>query len=473
MRQRAQLKRSTGSGPSRQAWLSLALASASYVVVLDSIGVSVAFAQIEEAFPSTERTTLAWISTGFSITLASFLLLGGRLADRYGRRRTFLIGTAVYLVGAIAATAAPNLAVLISARLIGGAGGALLTATAIALALPHFPPQFRGAAMGWLGAGGAIAAILGPILGSTMVDLVGWRGAFATAIPICVVVLISGPRVLEETQRTSAAEGGGLDLVDVIIGTLAVGLFALAIIQGRTWGWTALATLAAFAFSALLLPLFLFRSARSQHPLLELSVFSNRSFTTATVAQMGTQIGIFAWFFGTPLFLQNVWGWSTVEAGWTLAAAMLLGFVSVPAGRWADRSGYPNVLVTGSLVAASGMAWWILRISDTASATSLLPGLLIFGLGAGLVGVPGTGAALVTIPDTELGMANAAHQTTRRLVQALGIAVAVAVLGSRDADSVTNFKWVWAITCVGYLFSGLTILFTYPRLTEPDEGQNP
>jgi len=453
----------------RRAWFALALAASSYVVVLDSIGVSVAFAEIEAAFPATARTTLAWVSTGFSIALAAMLLLGGRLADRYGRRRIFLTGTGVYLVGAFISTAAPTPAVLIGSRVIQGSGGALMTATAIALALPEFPERHRGLAMGWLGAGGAMASVLGPILGSTMVDLVGWRGAFAMTIPFCALTMVFGHRLLRESEIS--AHPGRLDLPSVGVGIASVALFTLAIIQGRTWGWGSAPTLGSFAISIGLFPVFVHRSATTDTPLLSLSVFANRRFTVATIAQLGTQTGIFAWFFATPLFLQNIWGWSPVEAGWALALAMMLGFISIPAGRWADRRGYRSVLALGALIPALGMGWWIIALDGQSDlGVGLVPGLVLFGAGAGIVGVPGTGAALVGVSNTDLGMANAAHQTTRRTVQALGVAAAVAILGSRDNDSVASFKWVWALTLLGYLFSALVIAVAYPADREPHDA---
>jgi MFS family permease len=440
----------------------MALAATSYVVILDSIGVSVAFARIEEAFPDTPRTTLAWVSTGFSITLASLLLLGGRLADRNGRKRVFISGSAIYLVGACISTTAPHVAILIAGRVVGGVGGALMTVTAIALALPMFPSEHRGLALGWLGVAGALASVLGPILGSTMVELVGWRGAFGMTIPFALIILVFGKRILVESEV--AADPGGLDLISVVVGTSAVALFTLGVIQGSSWGWASISSLAVFGASMVLLPLFLYRSATSAAPLLSLAAFQDRRFAVGTLAQMGSQLGIFAWFFGTPLFLQNVWNWSTIDAGWALAGAMTLGVISVPAGRWADRNGYRTVLVVGSTIASSGVVWWIVTLGENPSLwTGLVPGLFLFGLGAGFVGLPGTGAALVGITDTNLGTANAAHQTVRRLVQAMGVAVAVSVVGSRDADSVANFKWVWAITAAGYAFSAITILVAYPR----------
>ncbi len=448
--------------PTRQAWQSMALAAASYVVVLDSISVSVAFARIEEAFASTPRTTLAWVSTGFSITLASPILLGGRLADRHGRKRVFIAGAAIYSLGATISTAAPLAAILIGGRVVSGVGGALMTVTAIALALPMFPAGHRGVALGWLGVAGALAAVLGPILGSTMVELLGWRGAFGMTIPFAVVILAFGNRIRTESEMLP--DPGGLDLISGVVGTASVALLALGVIQGSSWGWASGSSLLVFGVSLLLLPVFLYRSASSDTPLLSLAAFRDRRFSVATLAQAGTQLGIFAWFFGTPLFLQNVWQWSTSDAGWALAAAMTLGVISVPAGRWADRNGYRMVLVVGSSIASSGVVWWIVVLDSEPNLwTGLVPGLLIFGLGAGFVGLPGTGAALVSTPDVNLGTANAAHQTVRRLTQAMGVAVSVSLLGSREADSLTNFKWVWTVTAIGYAFSALTILVAYPR----------
>jgi MFS family permease len=179
------------------------------------------------------------------------------------------------------------------------------------------------------------------------------------------------------------------------------------------------------------------------------------------ISQTATQTAVFAWFFSMPLFLANIWGWSTIETGLAMAVPMLFSFNSVLAGRYADRHGYRMVLSTGGLIAAAGLGWWMIALDNEPSYLALAVGLVVFGWGSGQVGVIGMGAALNSLNDDLLAEGNAALQTNRRLVQGLGAATALAILGNRDASSFAAFRWAWAFAAGGYLISAI-VMWWYP-----------
>ena len=198
----------------------------------------------------------------------------------------------------------------------------------------------------------------------------------------------------------------------------------------------------------------MWRCSTFRAPLLRLDIFRHRRFTIATVNQLGSQFAIFAFFFWMPLFLINVWGWSAAGVGWAVAIPLVMSMNSVPIGRFADRHGYRGVLAVGGLFGAGGLAWCYLVVGDgPAFWSQLFPGLLLFGWGIGMVGITSASAALAGLEAEELAMANSMFQTTRRLVQTLGIASVVAILGDRSADSLELFQRVWLVTGVGFLIS--------------------
>ncbi len=185
----------------------------------------------------------------------------------------------------------------------------------------------------------------------------------------------------------------------------------------------------ALALSVALAVTFLLRCDRAASPLVDLGLFRDQRFALANLSQAGTQFAINAWFFTTPLFLINVWGYSALAGGTAVAIGMVVSFVSVPVGHWSDRHGYRGVLALGAVIAASGMFVWVFSVDESPDFWSLyLVGLLLFGLGAGMVGIVVTNAALTDIPEHDLGIGNAVFQTVRRLCGALGVAVAVVVV---------------------------------------------
>jgi MFS family permease len=434
------------------------LASASYVTILDNLGLAVAFPSIEKAFPSFERTTLAWVSSGYAVALASLLLVGGRLADRYGRRRLYRLGMVGFAVAALASALAPNPWVLIAARTVQGGAGAAVMASALALALPLVPAERRGVAMGWLGIAGSGASLLGPLIAGNLLSLTSWRLVFCITPPLCAAAWWWAPRIFDEvvTDRSSR-----VDVVGAVEATVAVAAGTLAITQSARLGVDHPVVAAGAVTAVVLGTAFLVRCRRVANPLLRLGTLRRRSFTVATASQLFTQLTIFAWFFSIPIFLQDEWGWSPSRSGWVITIAMLAACNSVFVGSYADRRGYRSVLVSGGICTGAGMILWLFMLGSSPSWWAILPGLVIFGWGTGMVGMTSTAAALDGVPADELAMANATHQTARRLMQTLGTAVAVAVIGNRDTADFGRFRWVWALVAAGYLLSAV-IAVAYP-----------
>jgi hypothetical protein len=274
--------------------------------------------------------------------------------------------------------------------------------------------------------------------------------------------LLLGPRVLHESAPANRDEGAGIDVVSTIVGTAGIALFTLAILQGPRWGWASGAVIGSLVASVVLVAAMVWRCARTTSPLLDLALFRDRRFTVANLSQAGTQLAIFAWFFTTPLFLINVWHYSALAGGTAVAIGMVVSFVSIPVGHWSDRHGYRGVLVVGGLISAAAMGWWVLVVDAEAHFwRDYFPGLVGFGLGAGMVGIVVTNAALASLPEVDLAAANATFQMVRRLVGAIGVAIAVAILGDRTTESVAAFRGTWIMIAVGYLFSVFAAL-AYP-----------
>ena len=335
-----------------------------FTIILDNNAANVAFPFIERSFPETPRSTLAWVSTGFSIMAAALLLVSGRLADRSGRRRIFLTGMTVFAVASALTAIAPTPALLIAARLVQGAGSALLSATAVALLLSEFPPAKRGLALGIWGTVASAGAAAGPTLGALAIEASSWRLVFLLNVPIAVVVLTFGRAILRQDRPEGTS--GTLDLFGTATGTLGVAALTLSLLQGPRWGWTSPAVVGSAVACVVLLTIFFGWCHRSADPLLDLTLFNDRRFATANLSQAGTQMAIFVWFFTTPLFLINVWHYSALAGGTAVAIGMIASFVSMPVGHWSDRHGYRRVLIAGGLVSVAGMTWWVLKVEAEA-----------------------------------------------------------------------------------------------------------
>ena len=236
-----------GAGPdsdevARSAWLALGVTTlVFFLVVVDVSAVNVAFPGIADDF-GVSTTRLSWILSGYNVTVAALLLTAGRLADSLGRKKVFLPGVVIFMIGSIASGMAPSVNLLIGARVLQAVGGAILASTALAVVLPEFPPSKRSTAIGFLGATGGLGAIAGPAIGSILIDIWSWRGIFLINVPVCILVLALAPRLLRESKNPKAT--GHIDLLGVLIGTLAISSVMVAIVQSESWGPTDLRVIA-------------------------------------------------------------------------------------------------------------------------------------------------------------------------------------------------------------------------------------
>ena len=454
----------------RRAWTAAIAASAStFLFVVDSGLLSIAFPKLAETFSHTPRSTLAWASTGFSVVMAALMAFAGNLADRVGRRRVYLGGLTVYGIGAALTASAPTVGLLIAARLLQGAGAAFFVTSALALMLVEFPAERRGAALAVWGVVGSAGAILAPTVGAEILDRWSWRWAFATLAVLALASLALGVRGLDDSRSDTAAAAP--DAVAVVAGALGIALLTLAFGRGPLWGWTDGRTLAMLVTGAALLPVVIRRSRRHPRPLVPPLLMRERSYRLLTLACVVQQIGFFSYFFSFPIILTGVWRWSVLRAGYAMAVSMAVSAVVVVlAARFADAHGYTALIVVGTVVAAASAAWWLATFGVTPDvAWALVPGLVLQGAGSSIVGNLTTAAALRGVPAGLMGSANSLHQMARRVGGAVGVAVTVALLGeSRDRGALlqgARRAWVLLIV-VHVVMGGLVVLAGAKRSTD-------
>jgi MFS family permease len=342
-------------------------------------------------------------------------------------------------------------------------GGAALYPASLALLLGAFPPERRQLAVGVWGAMGGMAAAFGPTAGALLVDAFGWRAVFAVNIPVAILAVVVGVKVLKES---TGEDRGRVDLVSVPMAALGVGLLIFAITRSDSWGLNTqmLVTLLA---AGVLLGVFVFRSLRHPAPLFDLDLFRIRSYAVANAGSLLFAVAFFGWLTFLPTFIQGEWGWSVLQTGFAIAAGPLVsGILSGYFGSLADRFGNRPVLVIGGLAGAAGMACH-LAFTDTTPNYPLgvlLPSLFIGVAGAcsfaGLVG-----AAVRDVPPTKYAMAGAGRTTIFQLAVALGIATAVAVIGNpaSSEERLSGYRTSWTISLVLYLAMAALFFTTYPK----------
>lgn len=434
----------TGAPEGRRRWLVLAVCSvAVFMSFLDVTIVNIAFPSLRAHFADAPLPVLSWVINGYGITFAALLVPAGRLADRWGRRRVFLAGVAVFVAASVACGLAPTPGFLIAARVVQAMGAAAVVPASTALLLPEFPLTQRATAMAIWGASGAVAAAAGPSLGGVLVDWMDWRLVFFVNLPIGLAALVAARRLLRES-RDGAADRG-VDLAGAALLATGVAALALGIVEGPDRGWTSPGVLAGFAVGAVLLGSLVLRCLRHPAPIVEPALFRVRSFAVANAGTLVFAVGFHALLLGNVLFLTGVWQYSVAEAGLALTPGPLVAAVASPVGgRLADRFGQRATALPGGLAFAAGTAFLATAATPVpAYAQTFLPGVLLTGLGVGLSISSFGSAAVAELPRTRYATGSAVTSCARQIGAVLGVAVLLAVLG--DAPAPPAFRTAWWI----------------------------
>lgn len=441
----------------------LALATGSLAFVLGTVNVTVtnvAFADIRADFDGAAEALTGWILSGYSLAFASTMLVGGRLADRYGRLLVFRIGLAGLLLSSLVAGLAPSIELLLLARGLQGVCGAMTVPSSLSLVLAQFPKGRQASVIGMWAAAGMVASGLSPGLAAMILEYASWRWIYLVLVPIAGLGLLGSTRYMFETVERDLSRP--LDLLGVIMGSGAVFLIVLATLQGRSWGWTSPVIVGCFVTGAALLPLFLYRSQRHPEPLFDPGLFRVRSFAVANAAVGLSMIGAFTSWFLWPYFLNGVWHYSKLGIGLAFTPSPIIsGAVAVLGGRWADRRGFRGMMTAAASVATAGMLWlWFFLDEDVEFWFAFFPSTVLFGLGMGILASQLNSAALRDIPAESIATANGVHQSLRYAIGGTGVAVALAVLGGTHE--------VWRYDVLWMLLAGLQFLvvpimwFGYP-----------
>lgn len=368
-----------------------------------------------------------WVINAYLLTLASFILVGGALGDRYGRRRIYLVGVVWFGVASVACALAPNVEVLIVCRLFQGVGGALLTPGSLAIIEASIRPDHRGRAVGsWSGLTG-IAAAVGPLVGGLLVQTASWRWVFLLNLPLVVVVVLFA-RWVPET-RDPNARGAPLDLGGALLSAVFLGSLSFALIEGPEEGWTGLelGSLATAAATALLLYWY---ERRLAHPTVPFDLFANRSFVVANLITLLVYGGMGVLFFMLSVYLQVAGGWAPTEAGASLLPVTVVMFLfSAKAGALAQRIGPRLPLTVGPIGIALGMVLMVRLDGDPSFLTEVLPATLVFATGLVITVAPVTSTALGAVPDSRSGAASGFNNTIARAGGSIAVVAVPAAAG--------------------------------------------
>ena len=393
-------------------WILLASILGSGLAGIDATVVNVALPAIGRSL-NAGFADLQWTVTAYTLTLASFILLGGSLGDRYGRRRVFVLGIVWFAAASLLCGLAPGTGLLIAARALQGVGGALLTPGSLAMIQASFVPEDRSRAIGlWSGLGG-VATAIGPFLGGWLVESVSWRWVFLINVPLAaVVVLIAVARVPETRDPRSVP---GLDLAGAGLGVLALGGITYALVEQPSRGFGSVPVLVAGALGVVAAAAFIIVEWRTAHPMLPLGIFASRQFSAANAVTFTVYGGFGAVFFLLVVQLQVVSGFSPIAAGVSiLPITVIMLLLSSRSGQLAYRIGPRLQMSLGPLVCAGGLVL-MLRIGPAASyLTDVLPGVAVFGVGLAIMVAPLTATALAAAPAEHAGLASGVNNAVAR-----------------------------------------------------------
>ena len=445
-------------------WTFVVTSVAVFMVSLDNLVVTTALPVIK-ADLGASLSGLEWTVNAYTLTFAVLLLTGAALGDRFGRKRMFLVGLALFTAGSAAAALAPSIEWLITARALQGVGGAIVTPLTLTILSGAVSPKRRGMALGIWGGVSGLAVALGPVVGGAIVEGLSWQWIFWLNVPIGLVLLpIAWSRLSESKGPNRSLDLPGLGLASA--GLLGV---VWGLVRGNEYGWTSTGVLAPIIAGVVLLGAFVLWERGAREPMVPLRFFRSRAFSAANVVSLLMSFGVFGAIFLLAQFFQVVQGYSPLDAGLRTLPWTAMPIVVAPiAGVLSDRIGARPLLVAGMALMAAGLAWIAVVASPTMPYLQMVPALVISGIGMSLYFAPVANLVLSTVRRPEEGKASGVNNTIREVGGVFGVAVLASVFSAAGSylspqafvDGMVPALWVGAAAVAA---AGVAAVLIPPR----------
>lgn len=443
-----------------QARLTLAIAGlAAMATYLDTTILFVAFPGITASFQDSSTSILSWVLNAYTITFAALLVPAGKLADRLGQRLAFLVGSATFSVASLACGLAPSVGFLIFARVVQGAGAAILVPASLALVMAAYPRDKLPQVIAIWGAIGALSAALGPSLGALIINSFGWRWAFFINLPVGVVTIATGVRYLRESKDSTVRIPSPMGVILLI---MAAGTLLYGLVESDNVGWVSVRTIAVLVVGIVLLAAFVAHQRHTDSPTLDPELFTLQNFRWGNLAMLSFNVSFTAMFFGLILFLVNVWDWSILKAGLAVAPGpALAAILAARFGKLAGQIGQRPLVIAGGIMAAASGIYRVLFLDENVNyLVDFAVPLALSAFAIGLVFPQVTSVALQAVPANRVGVGGATTQAVRQFGGSLGVALTITLLGAatETLDLVAGFNRIWWLVVVGGIVTTLCAL---------------
>ncbi|HEV7528564.1 MAG TPA: MFS transporter [Solirubrobacteraceae bacterium] len=418
----------------RRWWALGAMCFALFMIMLDNTVVNVALPSIQRSL-NASTSSLEWTVNAYTLSFAVLLVTGGRLGDLFGRRKIFLAGVVIFASASAAIGFSPSDTWLVAWRAVQGVGSALMMPATLSIITNAFPPQERGKAIGtWAGVS-AMALAIGPVVGGFLVESVSWQSIFFLNLPVAVGAVVIALFAVRESRDETVERS--VDVPGVLTLTIGLAALVLALVEGNEWGWGSPRELAMFAVAIVGLTAFAIVERRRAVPMVDFSFFRSRTFLGANIVAFIVSFAMLAMFFFLALYMQNIRGYTPLQAGVRFLPSTVMIIVIAPlAGRLADRVG-SRPLITFGLLCVSGALFWQSHLTVSSGYGALLPGFMLMGVGMGFVMSPMSLAAMNAVDRAKAGVASGILSMNRMVGGTFGVAILgalVATLGRSKID---------------------------------------
>jgi EmrB/QacA subfamily drug resistance transporter len=430
----------------------------SFLAFIDVTIANLAVPSLAVDYPDAGLDTLSWVVSLYAVAFAAALAPLGRLADVLGRRLLFVAGVSVFTAASLAAALAPSIEVLLLARGVQAVGAAAMIPSSLGIVLAHSAPERRVAALGLWTASASVAAVAGPVVGGALVEVLDWRALFLVNVPFGAVLAAAALRL-----PTGDRQSGRLpDLTGSVVLGGAVGLVVLAVTEGEDWGWGSPAVIGSLVVGVLGLAAVVLRSRRHPVPALEVSLWRNPTYATANLVSVLFGIAMYSWLLVTTIFLIEIWGYSTLEAGLAMTpGAAASAAVSIGLSRSTRRPSARALVLAGAVAVGASGFWLGLGIpAEPAYLLWMVPAGLVGGAGIGAISVGVSSAASLSAPPASFAAATGLNMAARQVGGGLGVGVMVALLAAAGVDPVAGPRSVYLMSALACL----AIIGLAPRL---------